>query len=363
MIKVLHKYGLLLSLATLFINAFSQEVEPDFSVKGTVHLGALLPHRQVVNEIVEGHTVAYELSFYKSTIGKKQWQQVYAYPKVGISALYHNLGNPNELGNAVGIFPFVELPLNQRKINWRLKLGYGLGYIQKPFDVETNYKNVAIGSHFNALIYVNMLWNVKLSNALDVSSGLSIIHYSNSSFAQPNLGINIFSLNSGVTYKFGDKPEKIISEIPVRDRAWEKHLMTGFGLKEIQPVKGPKYFVNTYSFNMLKPIKHKGSFGFGVDVFYNTSLSDLIAKDTTATTSGMDNFRSGIVGIYAFDFGDISLLIEMGGYIFSKYKGNGSVYNRVSSRYTIKEKYFINLGLKTHVAVADFVEVGFGIKL
>ena len=363
MIKVLHKYGLLLASVLLFINAFSQTSESKFGIKETAHFGALLPHRQVVNEIVEGHTFAYELSFYKTTSGGKVWQQVYNYPKIGISALYHYLGNPNELGTGLGIFPFVELPLNNRKINWRLKLGYGLGYIQKPFDVEKNFKNVAIGSHFNALIYANIGWNVKLGKAIDFSTGFSLIHYSNSSFAQPNLGINIFSINTGFTYNFGGTTEQIVSEIQPRERAWQKHVMVGFGVKEIQPVEGPKYFVNSYSFNMLKPFKHKGSFGVGLDVFYNSSLSDLIAKDTTTTLSGLDNFRSGIVGIYAFDFGNISFLVEAGTYLFSRYDGNGAIYNRFSTRYTLGNKFFINLGLKTHIVVADFVEVGCGIKL
>jgi len=161
-IKIHHKYGLLFFFLLVFIKGFTQESINSFGLKETFHIGSILPHRSEVNEIIEGHSFAYELSFVKPTIGKKEWQQLYKYPQVGISGLFMNLGNPKELGNAYGVFSFIDMPLNQRKINWRLKLGYGLGYIEKPFDKTTNYKNIAIGSHINALIYANMLWSVRL---------------------------------------------------------------------------------------------------------------------------------------------------------------------------------------------------------
>lgn len=361
MIKIHHKYGLLFFFLLVFIKGFTQESVPSFGLKETFHFGSILPHRSEVNEIIEGHSFAYELSFYKATTGKKEWQQLYKYPKVGISVLYMDLGNKKEIGSGFGVFPFIEIPLNQQKINWRLKMGYGLGYIEKPFDKTTNYKNIAIGSHFNALIYANMLWSVKITEGFDISSGLSIIHYSNSSFARPNLGINIASVNAGLTYSFGAKNELITNKIEDRPRNWKKQLMVGFGLKEIPPVEGPKYFVNTYSFNMLKARSNKSSFGFGADLFYNSSLSDLIiVEDPTATQTSLDNFRAGLVGIYGFDFGKISLYIEMGGYLFNKYTELGSIYNRLTTRFYVTDKLFLNAGLKTHFVVADFAEVGIG---
>jgi hypothetical protein len=315
-----------------------------------------------VNEIVEGKTQAYEFSFYKSTVGKKQWQQLYNYPKVGVSALAINLGNERELGMGFGVFPFIEIPINQRKINWRLKMGYGIGYIEKPFDKATNFKNIAIGSHYNALIYANMLWSIKLGKRVNTSAGLSIIHFSNGSFSRPNLGINIFSLNTGVSYNFGNLNERVVNDIEERPHKWSKKIMIGFGVKEIPPVEGPKYFVSTYSFNLIKTRAQKSSYGFGADLIYNTSLSELIAQDSTNSSSGLDNFRLGLAGIYSFDFGKISLLIEVGGYVFSRYKKNGTIYNKIGTRFNLSDRLFLNLGVRTHIVVADFVEIGIGYK-
>jgi len=225
-----------------------------------------LPHRPEINEIIEGHTQAYELSFYHSTMGKKKWQQLYHYPKVGISALAINLGNEKEIGMGYGVFPFIEIPLNQRKVNWRLKLGYGLGYIEKPFDRKTNYKEIAIGSHINAIVHANMMWSFKIVEVLSTSAGISLIHFSNASFSKPNLGINVASLNAGISYNFGANQEPIVNTYEDRPHIWNKQLMVGFGLKEIPPVDGPKYVVSSYSFNLIKTRAEKSSYGFGADV-------------------------------------------------------------------------------------------------
>jgi len=345
------------------VKGFSQEEKQSIGLKGTYHYGAILPHRPEVNEVVEGHTQAYEVSFYKPTLGRKEWQQTYNYPSLGVSALAMNLGNEKELGMGYGILPFIELPLNKRKINWKLKIGYGLAYIEKPFNRVNNYKNIAIGSHYNALIYASSLWSIKLSDAFNTSAGLSFIHFSNGSYSRPNLGLNTLSLNTGLSYNFGGKKELIVNNIDERPHKWTKKVIVGFGIKEIPPVNGPKYFVSSYSFNMIKTRAEKSSFGFGADLFYNTSLSALIIQDTNATSSSLDDFRFGLGGIYSFDFGRISLLVHMGGYVFTRYKTDGYIYTKVITRFNVSDKLFINLSMKTHFAVADFIGVGIGYNI
>ncbi len=351
------------------MKGFTQNIEDEespsssyspFGIKATFHHGAILPHRSEVNEVIEGHTQAYELSFNKSTSGKRKWQQLYSYPKGGVSLLAIDLGNEKELGMGFGLFPFIELPLNQGKIHWRFKVGYGLSYIQKPFNRETNNKNVAIGSYVNAIIYANVLADIKLTEAFNASLGTSLIHFSNGSFERPNLGINILSLNTGLTYSFGEKRPRVSTKFEERPHKWTKKMIIGVGLKEIPPVDGKKYVVSTYSFNFIKTRAEKSSFGFGADLFYNTSLTDLIARDSTSTSNGLNNFRLGLIGMYSFDFGKFSVFVGVGGYMVSTYKGNGLIYNRLGTRFKVNDKLFLRLAMKTHIVVADFVEFGVG---
>lgn len=353
----------------LFVKGFSQvemhgssHVEAaSFGVSATFHQGAILPHRKLVSEIVGKSTKSIELSFYKNTFGKKDWQQLHNYPRLGVSIIAMDLGNEEELGGGYGVFSFIELPSNHhRMISWDLKLGYGLGYIEKPFDRETNFKNVAIGSNFNAIIYANSSWKVRLSESLKFSLGLSMVHFSNASSARPNLGINILSINSGLSYDFGKKESFTVKKIDERPRKWKKSLRGTFGAKEIPPAAGPKYFVSAYSFEFMKPRAKKSSIGFGVDLFYNTSLTQAIKDDSSSTSASLNNYRLGLGGVYAFDFGNISMAIEVGGYIFSRYKKQGPIYSRVYTKFNASNKLFFTVGLKTHYFVADFPEFGIG---
>ncbi|MGB0881631.1 MAG: acyloxyacyl hydrolase [Vicingaceae bacterium] len=332
-----------------------------FGVSSTIHQGAILPHRKMVSEIVGKATKSLELSFYKNTFGKKAWQQLHNYPRLGISAIVMDLGNEQELGNGYGLFSFIELPSNHhRKISWNMKLGFGLGYIEKPFNRETNYKNVAIGSRFNAIIYANSSWSLRITEAVKFSAGLSVVHFSNASSSRPNLGINIFSLNSGFSYDFGEKEPFLVQKVEKRARKWIRSVRASFGVKEIPPADGPKYFVSAYSFGMMKPRAPKSSFGFSVDLFYNTSLSQAIVDDSSSTSGSIDNVRAGVGGVYAFDFGKISLAVELGGYVFSKYKKQGNIYSRLFTKFNATDKLFFTVGLKTHYFVADFPEFGIG---
>ena len=110
----------------------------------------------------------------------------------------------------------------------------------------------------------------------------------------------------------------------------------------------------------MKVRAEKSSFGFGTDLFYNTSLTQAIKDDSSSTSTSLNDFRLGLVGIYSFDFGKVSLAIEMGGYIFSRYKKQGIIYNRLFTKFNASDKLFFTVGLKTHYFVADFPEFGIG---
>jgi len=357
------KYRLFFSLIFIFLHTFSQNSNYSYGVKTTIHYGSILPHRPIVNEIIKGHSLITELSFFRLTNGKKQWQQLYHYPKIGVSALFLSLGNPQQLGNGYGIFPFIVIPLTHSKIQWNLKMGYGLGYVTKPFNRETNFKNIVLGSRFNALIHVNSFWSVYLTKQLKTDVGLSLTHLSNGSFRRPNLGINIVSVNGGLSYVFGKQQEKIVSKIIAKPKKWNKFLVGNVGLKEIPPVDGPKYFVSTASFNLIKSFSAKSSYGFAADFFYNSSISPTLKNNTGKKLNNADNFRLGIAAIYEIDFGRISYLFQMGVYLRTANISEGYIYHRITSRYYVNDRLFINLGLKTHYAVAEFVELGIGYKL
>ena len=362
MIKLLVKYGLLLGLSIFFKSMIAQEKQGVFGAGVTQHFGFISPHNVLVNEVIKGHSQITELSFYQQTTGEKQWERFFNYPKMGISAVFINSGNPESLGNIYGLFPYVDFPLNHWKITWNLKFGYGIGYVEKPFNRETNYKNLAIGSSINALIFMNSHWDFPVTEKIVLSTGISLTHLSNGSLKRPNLGINIFSMNAGLSYYFGNPIVKETATDEKREKELSHAALVTFGVKEIDPIGGNKYMVYNTSYNLLKIVTNKSSIGVGADFSYNTSLELLNRRVQSEEKGKMSNFNMGIAGIYSMDLGKISLMFHTGAYVYRAYKQDGIVYSKIGTRYRFSNNLFFNLSLKTHFFVADFIEYGIGYR-
>jgi hypothetical protein len=340
----------------------AQEKQGVFGAGVTQHFGFISPHNVLVNEVIKGHSHITELSFYQQTTGEKQWERFFNYPKMGISAVFINSGNPESLGNIYGLFPYVDFPLNHWKITWNLKFGYGIGFVEKPFNRETNYKNLAIGSNINALIFVNSHWDFPVTEKLSLSTGVSLTHLSNGSLKRPNSGINIFSMNAGLSYYFGNPIVKDKGTDERREKDLIHAALVTVGLKEIDPIGGHKFMVYNASYNLLKVVTNKSSVGVGLDFSYNSSLESLTIRLQNEDRGKNSNFNAGISGIYSMDMGKVSLMFQTGGYLYRIYTQDRVVYTRIGTRYRFTDKLFFNLSLKTHFFVADFIEYGIGYR-
>src|ERR1044072_37761 len=93
---------------------------PAYFIGGSYQYGFLWTHRYNMGHLVKKHIVAGELDFYKTTTGVKAWNQPYHFPTVGFALHVVPLGNPEELGTAVGFYPFINFPLGDRKRNLKM---------------------------------------------------------------------------------------------------------------------------------------------------------------------------------------------------------------------------------------------------
>ena len=105
------------------------------------------------------------------------------------------------MGSMAGAFTYVSLPLYRLKsLESLLRLAGGIAWVQKPYNENTNHKNVLIGSPFNG--YINILWQHtwQLTAATAVTAGASFSHLSNGGITLPNLGLNIPAVVVGVQH-------------------------------------------------------------------------------------------------------------------------------------------------------------------
>lgn len=343
--------------------SFSQSKSNGWRIGANAHYGFILSHRHNMGHLVRGHTPAYELTVSKQTFGDKYWQQHYHYPVIGYSFIYINLKNDEQLGTALAFYPHISFMQNkQRKFMRYFKIGCGAGYISKVFDRIENNKNNAIGSHINVFINFTYGFRWMVHRNFSFNGGLSFMHFSNASFTAPNLGINVPTINLGATWHFSDKKEgyKKDSIAPARDRKWHYSVILSGGLKEITPAGGPKYGIGSLNAEVIKPVSRKSRIGVGIDIFYDASIERKLKRSGGDYSGMFAVVRPGLHFHYELKISEFSMLFDVGGYLYSRWKEDGYIYARSGIRYRVAKHILLGLALKTHYFKADFAEWGIG---
>ncbi|MDF2447911.1 MAG: hypothetical protein K0R26_415 [Bacteroidota bacterium] len=364
LVKSLKYLLLLLPLFNVAQNSFTGS--KDFYIKVAPTYGFVFEHKSTIGNLVKGYIPGIEVDFVKPTSGNKRWHRENNFPEVGISFNFIDFANPKQLGYCYALSPYVEIPLNKkvRAIRPILRICWGVSYVTKKFDIDHNPKNIAIASHLNTFVQWKVLWHVKMSEKLRLEPGLSFAHASNGRSQVPNLGLNVVSLNLGLTYKFNGEVNK--SELIDSSHTWpsrhEVLIWDAVGFNEHEPPGGPKYFANTFGANYYYNVRNTHKWGAGADVCYDTQNAYHLETSGNPANSWTDVMQLGIKACYAYNIGRISLPIEMGYYAISKPKEDGPIFHRIGIRYFCRNGLMINFTMKSHWAVAAHFDYGLGYR-
>jgi hypothetical protein len=351
-------------------NFFAQEVASCYSewqIKPVINQGFILIHRTSIGHLVKGYPTIYELNVSRPTWGDKTWQIENNKPDIGVSMQCIDFKNPQQLGYAITIAPYIEVPLNacEKKSRVVMRLCWGLNYITKHFDVNTNRKNIAIGSNFNSFVQFKWLWHLKLSERLRFEPGFAFSHISNGKSRNPNLGLNVVSLNAGLNYMIPSRKSRpqircVDSSTCVRSKN-ELLFFTAIGFNQ-REIATPDMKVITVSGAYQRNVRNTHKFSAGVDLFYDENYHVDYEERFLKKATGFDQMRVSVRLGYSYNFGRISLPIEMGYYAFQKTKPDGYVVSRIGVRYYSKSGVVAHFGLRTHFAVAYNFEYGLGYR-
>ena len=94
-------------ILVLSTNLLYAQTNEQYSIKLEGIYGNILAHDQHVKELVSNPVTGAELSLEFQTMGEKSWQQFTGFPIVGVGAVWLNLGNPQKLGNAFALYPYI----------------------------------------------------------------------------------------------------------------------------------------------------------------------------------------------------------------------------------------------------------------
>ena len=361
---VLSLFCLVFSVNTMFAQDTIKEQKTTVMLSSRLHYGFIIPHHESFKFLIEKHVTAFDVIIAFPTSGKKCWEQLYKKPSLGFGYYYGNFGNPEILGSVHSLYIYYKANFFTVK-NFTLNhnLAFGLAYMTKPFDYQTNYLNFAIGTNINLHVNLNLETEYKINNKLTIFSDIGITHFSNGAVKMPNRGINIISISTGAKYFFNNEkkniPEKAIPEFNGYNDF--RFFITG-GLKGIYPCYSKQYPISVIFANFGRTVSYKSRIGLGVNLFYNGSLVKKYETDSVFNSQKKDYLYSGVYFSYDIIFGKISFTIHQGFYLTQKnidYK----IYQRFGFRYNFNNNISANLSIVTYFANAQFVEWGIGYNL
>jgi hypothetical protein len=333
------------------------------SISSSIHFGFNNSSNPKLAYIIDSRPVFAELDISYNTNGQKLWQQINGYPEIGLGLLYGNSGSREYIGKMGAILAFMKPAFyKSHAVNLTGEFGIGPGWIQKPFNAQTNYKNLVIGSSLNVCIKLQAGAEIKILPKTQLEIGFSFTHFSNGSMKLPNLGLNIPAISAGLKYSF-IKPEILPKRfLPPLEKKWNYYLFILAAYKQAKPLESPLCWINLMSFEMLKEFSHTGRFGGGFNLTYDRALREEIPFSTTfAYDQSKLKLEASLYGSYEYVMGNFSIPFQLGVYLYNNYPVT-ALYENIGIRYRFSPHWIAGAALKAHFANGDFIQWGLGYK-
>jgi len=278
--------------------------------------------------------------------------------------LLTSLGNREVFGTANTVFLFMNFPFSakQLRICTSYQLNFGLAYLNRLFDVDENPLNMAISTGLNVYACFRINTRLIIDPRNEIFAGFGLSHFSNGKLASPNLGINTGSFTLGYHYRVTClQHDKVLNNTCNTGKHTVELTFSG-GAKTDDQVTGNFYIISSlvcdYKFNFSM----KYAFGAGTDLFYDQALGPNMVDDEGGTYSTSDLFQFGMHGALYARYGRLHVLANLGTYLYTNYYKYTRIYTRIGFRYDVHRHVFLNISLKAHYAIADYIEWGIGYR-
>lgn len=317
--------------------------------------GFLIAHREYMANM-EAHTLGLELQYSSNHTGWHSADHNYKHLQWGTGLSYFYMGNPSLNGSALAWHINIEANLKQRQhFHSAVRIGSGIGYLSKPYDLNTNKMNKAIGSHFNGNMQLMYKAYFDLTPKSALVLGLGVTHYSNGNFRRPNLGINMAHLSVGYLQKVKLSDQFRSRQLPDLFPKPGFEWMIGYARKQYA-VADTRFF-NIISSSLLyyHPHNNKGNWRMGIETFFDKTY-----PYSTFNTAALNNVPlkemteiAAKVG-HEFMFGRIGVVTDLGTYLTRPNQYKKAVYFAIGFNYCFNRGWIAQTRLKSHMAVADY---------
>lgn len=213
-----------------------------------------------------------------------------AYQGAGIA--FYTFGDRKQLGDPVAFYLFQGARIKQFLpwLSLHYEWNFGLSCGWKPYNYDYNSYNRMIGSKVNAYLNVNFYLNWMLSRRFDLTSGVTLTHFSNGNTRFPNAGLNAVGVKIGLAYHFNREasvPFYSLDQAPIP--GFPRHVSydlvffgswrrKGVSLGEEQMASPEAYTVAGFNFAPMYNLGYKFRVGVSLDGVYDGS-ANVYTKD------------------------------------------------------------------------------------
>ncbi len=329
-----------------------------FGLEGKISSGYLGVHRPSISHLPQDPVLAGELTYFIDLQDSNSWTKAYHRPRVGFTAFYSTTGNRDLLGDLFGTFAFGDLPFIKNKKNaFTARVGAGLAYVTKVYDLVSNPKNNAMSSHLNVIVQMSLNYRRSFEKT-EIGFGVGLNHFSNGANKLPNLGLNYPMVN----LTFGRIGSLVKSKSkPFYTDAWQAPWCFGsnfiFSVKEVFPSGGKKYPVFALNGFARKIFSPKLGVEIALDGIYKTAVLNYLPD---FEKKPVNIFQLGFFAGHVLTFDRFSTILGMGYYFRDRYVPEDRIYHRIGMRYRFKSNVQIGITLKSNYGKADYVEWSVG---
>jgi len=359
-------YLICLLLSGLGSNAqVAAQPTPKLLIGATWQQGAVIMHTAKIRHFAGTNPSGLELNVQHQTAGKKYWQQLYAYPRLGVSFSYFNYQQP-VLGQSFALSPYMSLPVFKRKTaQLHFRFGPGLAYFSNKFDRTENPSNNVISSTWNAVIQTRLEYDFPIHPRFSGLIAVGLNHYSNGGNAKPNLGMNIATASLGFNFLRITGQPLLVPEPEAIGRRNYLALSSSIGIKQRNDFDTLRYVVKSVALTALRRINQKSTLILGIEGFYDPSLFARRAWDPRVKPGTTPDIRRvGINAGHELNFGKVAFGTQVGWYAYRPYKADAPFYQRLETKVQLHKNFFIAADLKLHDLIkADIIEYRLGFRI
>jgi len=328
--------------------------------------GFIIPHSNKIEELSHTNPWGIEMDINWHLIKREIWQYCFCYPRTGFSLSYTNFSNPEVIGSALALYPYIEPFISAEKpFSLSIRFGMGPAYMTKIYDQEKNPENLFNASHLSFIVVLNMGFNYRVSPNINLCIAGNYNHISNGGIKQPNLGINFPTINAGLDWSLSPahfpSREKKSDLVPNPEKfRFDLYL---FATGKIDLNGSRSYLIYGLAANFSQRVGRINALTCGIEWINDGEIKYLAKENQITNKYGniIDHHRAGILFGHELLLGRIIFSQQLGLYIYSPYKPRYFVYQRYGLSYRINKHLAIGISIKSHLEVADFLDVRTGI--